>query len=130
MGMFDSYMIFKNFNCPVCGTKFDKDKYDFQCKELDCALGVYRLGNIIDPSRRYIWFYSGCQGQHDKTDYTKPPDQKNGYPVYPTIKGICKRGRFWCQVFLDEEGKAIKERVIMEVREEDKERFIYEEQLK
>lgn len=122
MGMFDSYIVSQNFKCPNCGLEYNKEA-DFQTKELINCLDVYTLGGFIDTSRRFVDFYSYCNNRYNRSNFDKPKDKNGKYPIIPAS---CKNGEFNCRVFLNEEGKAIKERVTMYDKEKNKEILIYE----
>ena len=124
--MFDSYTISQDFKCPDCGLLFTEEN-DFQTKDLACILAVYKLGDIIDPGRRWVDFYSYCDGRCNRSDYDKP---RNKDGEFSTIKATCKNGYFYCRVFLDIEGKAIKEEVTMYDKIKIKEIPIYQKEIK
>ena len=120
MGIFDSYYISKNFKCPDCGEKYNKES-DFQSKDGACILAGFTLGSQMDSSRRYCDWYTYCAGQYNRSDFSKPK-KKNG--EYPIKKATCKTDFFNCRVFINEKGIAYKE--IVTSHKKDIETSIYE----
>ena len=84
MGMFDSYLVSKDFKCPFCGKLFQKG-HEFQSKDGECVLYCASLGKFINQQLRYQDYHSFCNN--------------------------CKGLEFNCRVFIDSKGIAIKERI-------------------
>lgn len=62
MGMFDSIML--NSKCPNCGKIEERE---FQTKDLDCNLYIYKLGDCLEGfNRRYIEAITSCHSEECK----------------------------------------------------------------